>query len=72
MTAMEISKCALKQKQDVHLTNGESIVTVEFNHSSFEDLNNHMFVSEKNLAVLPPKFGQFTLTLIPKDDEVSL
>ena len=65
---MEISKCTFKQKDDINLSNGSRLVTVEFSHNSSEsDMNGHHYITQKSLPVQPPKFGPFTLTLIPKE-----
>ena len=54
----------------MRLHNGSALVTVEYSHKSNEDLDDHKYTAQKYVSILPPKFGPFTLTLIPKDDEV--
>jgi hypothetical protein len=65
---MEISKCVFKQKDDIHLSNGSRLMTVEFSHHSCEDeVNGHHYITQKSVPIQRPKFGPFTLTLIPKE-----
>ena len=65
---MEISKCVFKQKDDIHLSNGSKLMTVEFSHNSCEETNGqHHYITQRSMPVQAPKFGPFTLTLIPKE-----
>lgn len=67
---MEVSNCVFKQKENtVKLADGSSLMTVEFSHHNNNDdeVNGIHYVSQKSLPVQPHQFGQFTLTLIPKE-----